>query len=493
MSISRWNGGLVSEEAKAVDESVHILVVDDEESIRISLSEALRNEETRVSAAVGGDEAMAILGREDVDLVLLDLRLNQTQEDGLDVLRRIKEEYPAVVVIMMTAYGRFDSAVAASQLGCYQYIAKPLDLHQLRLLIQNAVEAQSLSREVRRLRAQQRRAFAVPDVVGNSPRIRQLLENIAKVARSATATVLVRGETGAGKEWVAQRIHDLSPLAAGPFIDINCSTLPDHLLETELFGHEKGAFTDAKVTKEGLFELADGGTLFLDEIAEMDAKLQAKLLRVLETKIFRRVGGTRDIQVNVRIVAATNRDLFAAVEAGQFREDLYYRLTVVPIHVPPLRERREDIPLLAKTFLETFRRDIGRDVTGIADDAMAFLVEYPWPGNVRELKNAIEHLVLMGNGPLIDAEQVAGQLRAGRGGPRRPSAAIELFRPGQVPALEEVERIAILHALTEKGGNRTRAAAALGISRQTLRAKIVRYGIAADGDEVGSEEVEATP
>jgi len=481
----------VNAEKNLADESVHLLVVDDEESIRISLSEALSDKTTRVSTAIGGAEALEILAREDVDLVLLDLRLNATREDGLEVLRAIKQEYPAVTVIMMTAYGKFESAVAASQLGCYQYIAKPLDLHQLRLLIQNALSTMALSREVRRLRAQQRRAFAVPDVVGNSPRIQTLLENVAKVARSATATVLIRGETGVGKEWVAQRIHDLSPVAAGPFIDVNCSAMPDHLLETELFGHEKGAFTDAKATKEGLFELADGGTLFLDEIAEMEPKLQAKLLRVLETKTFRRVGGTRDIQVNVRIVAATNRDLFAEVEEGRFREDLYYRLTVVPLYVPPLRERQEDIPLLAKTFLDAFRRDIGRSVTGITDEALALLVEHPWPGNVRELKNTIEHLVLMGTGPLIDAEQVAEQLRAGRGGPRRPGASNDLFKPGQVPTLEEIERVAILHALGEVGGNRTHAARLLGISRQTLRAKIVKYGIASESDEAPIEQIEA--
>ncbi|MFH1144410.1 MAG: sigma-54 dependent transcriptional regulator [Candidatus Eisenbacteria bacterium] len=481
----------MSGEKNRVDESVRLLVVDDEESIRISLSEALRDACTCVSTAIGGEEAMAILAREDVDLVLLDLRLSQTQEDGLEVLKRIKQEYPTVTVIMMTAYGKFESAVAASQLGCYQYIAKPLDLHQLRLLIQNALSTMALSREVRRLRAQQRRAFAVPDVVGNSPRIQQLLENVTKVARSPTATVLVRGETGVGKEWVAQRIHDLSPVAAGPFIDICCSAMPDHLLETELFGHERGAFTDAKATKEGLFELADGGTLFLDEIAEMDAKLQAKLLRVLETRTFRRVGGTRDIHVNVRFVAATNRDLFAEVEGGRFREDLYYRLTVVPLYVPALRERKEDIPLLAKTFLDAFRRDIGRRIVGIDDAALQLLIDYPWPGNVRELKNTMEHLVLMGNGPTISAEDVAAQLRAGRGGPRKPGSSAELFRPGHVPTLDEVERVAILHALDEVNGNRTRAAGLLGISRQTLRAKIVKYGIAAEGEEVPAEELEA--
>ncbi len=473
------------------DETTHILVVDDEESIRISLSEALRAPGTRVSTAIGGEDARQILAADDVDVVLLDQRLGATQEDGLDVLRQIKEEHPSVIVIMMTAYGKFESAVRASQLGCYQYIAKPLDLQQLKLLIQNALSTMALTREVRRLRATQRRAFAVPDVVGTSPRIQQLLTNVKKVARSSTATVLIRGETGVGKEWVAQRIHDCSPVAAGPFVDVNCSAMPVHLLESELFGHEKGAFTDAKTTKEGLFELADGGTLFLDEIAEMDAKLQAKLLRVLESKTFRRVGGTRDIRVAVRIVAATNRDLSAEVEAGNFREDLYYRLTVVPLYVPPLRERREDIPLLAKTFLDAFKRDIGRPIEGITDQAIKALLDYRWPGNVRELKNTMERLVLMGSGTVIDADEVAEQLHAGGSRPQRRAGRDDLFRPGQVPTLEEVERVAILHALAEVQDNRTRAASLLGISRQTLRAKIVRYGIAGAGEAETSEQVEA--
>ncbi len=479
------SGGAVKGAGKR-DESVRILVVDDEESIRISLSEALKDEYTRVEVAVGGNECMSILGRKDVDVVLLDQRLSATGEDGLDVLRRIKEEYPEVVVIMMTAYGRFESAVEATRLGCFQYIAKPLDIQQLKLLIRNALSNMALAREVRRLRAQQRRQFETDVVFGTSPKVRQLFENIKKVARSRTATVLIRGETGVGKELVARQIHFYSEVGTGPFVDVNCSAVPENLLESELFGHEKGAFTDARTSKEGLFELADGGTLFLDEIAEMSPKLQAKLLRVLETKKFRRLGGTSDIEVKVRIIAATNRDLFKEVEEGRFREDLYYRLTVIPIHVPPLRERREDIPALVQTFLEQFRREIGRHSIAITDDAMKMLVAYDWPGNVRELRNLMERLVLMVSSETIDVGDLPEHIRLNLGGPRRRVEGPDLFQPGRVPTLEEVERVAIEHALAEVGGNKTRAASLLGISRQTLRAKLRQYGIAQKSAEEDS-------
>ncbi len=473
----------MSDEKNPTVETAHLLVVDDEESIRVSLSEALRGPTTRVSTAIGGEEALRILADGEVDLVLLDQRLSATGEDGLQVLRRIKSEHPHVIVIMMTAYGRFASAVEATQLGCHQYLAKPLDLHQLQLLIDNALSTAALSREVRQLRARQRREFAVKEVVGTSLRIRQLLETVHKIARSRTATVLIRGETGAGKELVARLIHEASHVAGGPFVDINCGAVPDNLLESELFGHEKGAFTDAKTAKEGLFELADGGTLFLDEIAEMPAKLQSKLLRVLETKSFRRVGGTRDIRVAVRILAATNRDLFAEVEAGRFREDLYYRLTVIPIHVPPLRERREDIAPLAKTFLDHYSREIGRDVRRISDAAMAQLLAYAWPGNVRELKNMIERAVLLGTSRAIEVDDLPEEIRQRQRPARQIERPADLFRPGSVPTMDDVERVTIQHALDQVGGNRTRAASLLGMSRQTLRTKIEKYGLDAT-DEV---------
>jgi two-component system response regulator AtoC len=475
----------VSAENRIEIESTHILVVDDEESIRISLSEALSGPGTRVSTALGGEECFAILAQGDVDLVLLDQRLSATQENGLDVLRRIKEERPETVVIMMTAFGEFESAVEATRLGCYTYLAKPLDLHQLGLHIRNALSTMALAREVRRLRARQREEFDIDTVYGSSPCIHKLLENVRKVARSRTATVLIRGETGSGKQLVARQIHAFSEVAAGPFVDINCSALPENLLESELFGHERGAFTDAKQSKEGLFELANGGTLFLDEIAEMPPKLQAKLLKVLEQKSFRRVGGTASIKVDVRIITATNRDLFAEVEASRFREDLYYRLTVIPIAVPPLRERREDIPALLKTFLDHYNREIGRSVRGFTQRAMDLVLAYPWPGNVRELKNMVEYLVLMGSGEEIDADDLPEKIRYNLSGPRRGgiSPQAELFRPGHVPALEQVERLAIEHALAQVGWNKTRAADLLGISRQTLRAKIKQYGLAVEGEE----------
>ena len=457
--------------------AAHVLVIDDEETIRISLSEALTNEGTRVTTAIGGSEAYATLRAEDVDLVLLDQRLSATQEDGIELLGRIKADFPEIPVIMMTAYGRFEKAVEATRLGCYQYIGKPLDLHQLKLLIRHAVETTALTREVRLLRAQQRKEFAIDAVVGHSAVIRELLADVKKAARSRSATVLLRGETGVGKELVARQVHYYSPVATGPFVDINCSALPEQLLESELFGHEKGAFTDAKSAKPGLFELADGGTLFLDEIAEMPPSLQAKLLRVLENMRFRRVGGTQDHQVAVRIVAATNRDLYSEIEAGRFRQDLFYRLAVVPLDVPPLRARRDDIPSLVKTFVEHFRREIGREVRGVTAAAMTALCEYDWPGNVRELKNLIERLVLMGSGAEIDLDGLPPHIRHNQPGPLPLVGESELFQPGRVPTLAEVERVAIEHALGECDGNKTRAAGCLGIARQTLRAKIREYGI----------------
>lgn len=476
-------------EKRTTGETTRILVVDDEESIRISLAEALADAGTEVRTAVGGEEAFRHLSAGDIDLVLLDQRLAQTQEDGLEVLRRIKAEHPAVAVIMMTAYGRFESAVEATRLGCYQYIAKPLDLHQLKLLIRNALDTMALGREVRRLRAEQRRRFASDRIIGASPAIEAFLEDLKRVARSASTTVLLKGETGTGKELAARQIHALSPVAAGPFVDLNCSAVPDNLLESELFGHERGAFTDAKNAKEGLFELAHGGTLFLDEISEMPGKLQAKLLRVLESKTFRRVGGTQDIQVDVRIVAATNRDLQEEVAAGRFREDLYYRLSVVPLSVPPLRERREDIPALVKTFLDLYSREIGRPVHDVSREAMELLVGYEWPGNVRELRNLMERTVLMGTHERVEVEDLPDPIRLQRERPRRRVKPEALFRPGRVPSLDDVERVAIEHALAELAGNRTRAAHSLGISRQTLRTKIQKYGLAAAAEETEEDEV----
>jgi DNA-binding NtrC family response regulator len=463
----------------------NFLVVDDEESIRISLTEALKDGQTTVYSANGGQTALKLLEDEDVDLILLDQKLKATGEDGIGLLRKIKERYPEVIVIIMTAYGRFDDAVEATKLGCYQYLAKPLDIHQLRLLIKSGLSNAALRKEVEYLRRRQQLTHGPGTMFGPSPKIADVLENVKKVARSSTATVLIRGETGVGKELIARRIHEFSEVSAGPFIDVNCSTFTEHLLESELFGHEKGAFTDAKQTKRGLLELADGGTLFLDEIAEMSPKLQAKLLRVLENKTFRRVGGTVDIRVDTRFLAATNRDLFKEVEEGRFREDLYYRLTVVPIYIPPLRERPEDVPFLAKTFLDLYTRELGKTIRGFTDPASRLLVDYSWPGNVRELRNLMERLVLMCEGPVLEVGDLPGNIVENARGPRAASPGESLFASDAVPNLRDVEKVAIRHAMRHARGNKTRAAELLGISRQTLRTKVKEYEL----EEIPEESV----
>lgn len=450
-----------------------ILVVDDEESIRISLAEALSGEGNRVHIAVGGADAMRILSTEMIDLVLLDQMLRQTGEDGIQVLREIRRRYPDVVTIMMTAYGRIDSAVEAIKLGCFQYITKPLDVTQLKLLISSALANRHLQREVEILRERQSRNHAPEDLFGPSQKTRELLEHVRRAASSPTSTVLIQGETGVGKELIARQIHAMSPVATGPFIDFNCSAVPENLIESELFGYEKGAFTDAKGTKRGLFELADRGSLFLDEIAEMPISMQAKLLRVLELKSFRKLGATVDVKVQVRLIAATNRNLFHEVEEGRFREDLFYRLDVIPVKVPALRDRKEDIPVLARHFLDRFNRELGRNVHGLSDEALELMTSYHWPGNVRELRNLMERMILMASGEEIFPDDLPQQILAPiTGGAGSGGRGQIIFPADRSLTLEEIERAAIGHALTRAGGNKTRAAEMLGISRQTLRTKL---------------------
>ncbi|MBU1701733.1 MAG: sigma-54 dependent transcriptional regulator [Candidatus Eisenbacteria bacterium] len=465
----------MSDVANPTNLQYNFLVVDDEESIRVSLTEALRDEHSTVWSAIGGVEAFKILEEREIDLILLDQKLRATGEDGLELLQKFKEAHPEVIIIIMTAFGRFDDAVEATKAGCFQYLAKPLDIHQLRLIIKNALSTAALRKEVEYLRRQQSLTHDMGAIFGPSAKIHDVLENVRKVARSSTATVLIRGETGVGKELIARKVHEFSPVNEGPFIDINCSTLPEHLLESELFGHEKGAFTDAQQTKMGLLELADNGTLFLDEIAEMSPKLQAKLLRVLETRTFRRLGGTADIRVSTRFLAATNKDLFREVEDGNFREDLYYRLTVVPIYIPPLRERREDIPVLIKTFLEAYNRELGKNVRGFTDMSLRRLMDYNWPGNVRELRNVMERLVLMCDIQEIGIDELPRNIVENERGPKTATPEENLFSKERVPNLKEVEKIAICHAIKFANGNKTKAADLLGISRQTLRTKLREY------------------
>jgi two-component system response regulator AtoC len=455
-----------------------LLVVDDEESIRITLGEALRDERTSVQVAATGREALATMERETVDLVLLDQNLKESGESGIDVLREIKQRWPATLVIMMTAYGKIESAVEATKLGCFHYLTKPLEIPQLRLLIRNALGTLELRKEVETLRGQQEREFQGERIFGSSEKMQDLLEKVKKIAQTGTSTILIRGETGSGKELIARMIHHWGVDTKGPFVDMNCAAVPENLLESELFGHEQGAFTDARKSKLGLLEMADRGTLFLDEIGEMPLGLQSKLLRVLESKTFRRVGSTTDVRVHTRFVAATNKDLFQEVEAKRFREDLYYRLSVIPIHIPPLRDRREDIPLLAKYFLDRYNREMGGKIARISAKAVDLLSEYPWPGNVRELKNLMERMVLMHPGPEILPDDLPPSFVAGSAGARPAQTPEEIvFRTPRVLSLAEVERAGIAHALEIVGGNKTRAADLLGISRQTLRTKIKDYGI----------------
>jgi DNA-binding NtrC family response regulator len=451
-----------------------ILIVEDEKLIRWSIQSRLAEQGYTVHEAETGKHAFAALEQEDFDLLLLDFRLPDTT--GLEILRRVHQEAPETSVVMMTAYGTVESAVEAMKLGAFDYLTKPVDLDELSLVVQKALETSSLRREVRRLRGAQLATYGNARLVGESAAMREVVELVQKVCTSQATTVLLEGPSGTGKNVVAKAIHYGSPRAERPFVDITCSALTETLLESELFGHERGAFTDAKTQKKGLLEVADGGTAFLDEIGEMGLAMQSKLLRFLEEKTFKRVGGTRDISVDVRIVAATNRDLDQAVRQGRFREDLYYRLQVIPIRLPSLAERREDIPLLIRHFLDHFNRELRKNITGVAPDALERLVAYAWPGNIRELRNFIERVMILEDKDRIELADLPRAMREGA-----PPLA---YAPGPAPAsapgartLEELEREAIVRALDQAGHNQVRAARLLGVSRDTLRYRMKKFGL----------------
>src|SRR5512137_122178 len=371
-----------------------LLVVDDEHLIRWSLEQNLRKQGYDVLTAGSGEDALKIAREESPDLVMLDIQLPGIS--GLEVLEKIKEFDEDIIVIMVTAHGGLETAVNAMRLGAYDYLHKPFNLDELAIVIRKALETSDLRREVASLRSEHKKT-GPPNIIGTSRHMQNILEMMDKVARSEAATVLIQGESGTGKELVAKWIHYKSNRAEKPFIAINCAAVPATLLESELFGHEKGAFTDAKTAKKGLFELADGGTVFLDEIGDMEMGMQAKLLRFLEDRTFRRIGGGRVFSVDVRIISATNKDLQKAIEDKSFRNDLYYRLQVIPIFLPPLRERREDVLALASHFVELYNKDFNKKVQGIAEMAERMLLDYSWPGNVRELKNVIERAIILGN------------------------------------------------------------------------------------------------
>ncbi len=448
-----------------------ILVVDDDEVMRQTLSDVLRKRGYAVSTAETGGQTISSINEQLFDLILLDIRLPDM--DGLNVLKRIKEIESDLMVIVMTAYSDVQSAVMAIKSGAYDYIDKPFELEELKILIQKALETQSLKNEIRRLRRRQGgERYQGIEIYGNSPLIKNVIELIEMISQTPKTSVLIQGESGTGKELAANAIHHRSKRVNKPLMKINCGAIPENLLETELFGHEKGAFTDAKGMKKGLFELTNGGTIFLDEIAEMKPFLQTKLLRVLENQSFMRVGGEREISVDVRIIAATNRDLSALVNAGQFRKDLYYRLKVMVIEMPPLRERREDILLLANLFIEENNKELGKNVTGISGAAREYLLNYMWPGNVRELKNIIERAMILSNGNEILPDNLPIELRKGQ-----LEDIGDLTSDNSDLTIEAIEKKHIKDVLMMMEGNKSRAARMLGISRSTLREKLKKYAI----------------
>jgi two-component system, NtrC family, response regulator AtoC len=460
--------------------SIRLLVVDDERLIRWSLEQTLTKAGYTVSTAATADAALGLVREDPPDLILLDLKLPDI--DGLQVLRQVRELSPHLQVLIMTAYADVGTAVEAMKLGAYDYLAKPIDFESLAVTIRNALEASELKRKVRLLSATHLRRYHFDRIVGTSRAIRDMIALARKVSRSETTTVLIQGESGTGKDLLARAIHYESARGEDPFMEIVCTAVPEMLMESELFGHERGAFTDAKSQKKGLLEVAGGGTIFLDEIGDMSGQLQAKLLHVLEERNFRRVGGTRDIALDVRVIAASNRDLRQAVDSGAFRKDLYYRLQVVTITMPPLRNRREDIPLLARHFLEHFSREFKKPPLRLSTEAERLLVQYDWPGNVRELRNVIERAMIL--------EEEAGELRPDHLPPDiglltasvlADTSAFTLPRTGIV--LERVERDFVRQALELTQGNQTRAARLLGITRDELRYRVKKFGLAQKVDE----------
>ncbi|WP_303722785.1 sigma-54 dependent transcriptional regulator [Malonomonas rubra] len=452
-----------------------ILIVDDEAFIRENLERILAEDGYRPLSTDSPDDAVKIVAEEEISLVLLDLNLGS--HSGLDVLRAMKEVDPDILVIIITGYGTVESAVEALKIGAYDYIKKPFKADAIHLIVKLALETQNLRRRVKHLSKDENDI----NMVGNSPALLQIFRQIREVAKHETATVLITGESGTGKELVAHAIHNLSPRKERPFVEINCGSLPYNLLESELFGHERGAFTDAKNRKIGLFEESDSGSIFLDEIGEMDMNLQVKLLRVLEDRKIRRLGGNRYIDINVRIIAATNADFKAALERKEFREDLYYRLNVFPIHIPPLRDRREDIPVLLEHFLQRFCKEFNKAIKGVAREALELMMRYHWPGNVRELRNVVERICIMHNVEQIRVEHLPREI-FGEAPQSEVPFSFEIPPEGIVldDIVGQVERDLVSKAYQITGGNVAKTARILNVPRGTLRYKLEKYQLSSD-------------
>jgi DNA-binding NtrC family response regulator len=446
-----------------------ILVVDDDARMRELIVRVLAREGYAVRPLPRGQEALQALEEGPVDLVVSDIRMPEM--DGLTLLQEVRRLAPETSVLMMTAFGSIDTAVQAIKAGAYDYLTKPFKNDELIVVVRRAMEERRLRAEVRALREEVSTKYNFSNILGKSKPMLDLFALIKKVAGSRT-TVLLQGRSGTGKELVAKAVHYNSPRRGRPLVTVNCAAIPKDLLESELFGHLKGAFTGAIANKRGLFEEADGGSLFLDEIGELCPELQVKLLRVLQEREIRRIGDTRTVSVDVRLIAATNRDLAQAVNEGLFREDLYYRLNVIPIVLPDLKDRTEDVPLLATHFLMKYAKEADPPIEGIAKDAMRLLLEYDWPGNVRELENVIERAVILARGPQILPGDLPAQLRAHQTPPPHQSTAASPHRP----TLEELERDYIATVLRETRWHQMRAAHILGIDRRTLYRKIRTYG-----------------
>lgn len=450
--------------------SANILVIEDNEDLSFTISKVLQKEGFKPFTAKSGEEGLLLFRKEIVDLLLLDLKLPKM--NGLEVLSRVKEMDPDLAVIMMTASTDVKPAIEAMKRGATDYLMKPFELDEMKLVVRKALEMHQLKIEVARLRRDHVKANPHDTLYGESPRIKEIRKLIQIVSETPRTSVLIQGESGTGKELVSNAIHTASNRAGKPYIKINCSAIPDNLLESELFGHEKGAFTDAKLMKKGLFELANGGTIFLDEISSMKLGLQPKILRVLETQTFRRIGGIGDIKIDIRVIAASNTDLGELVKLKEFRDDLYYRLKVMEIDLPPLRDRKEDIMLLAKLFLQEFNKEFNKRVQKFHVKTEELLMAYHWPGNVRELKNVIERAVILTQDDTLHPDHLPIELKEEKRAFMPERAAM-----GRM-SLEEMEKMHIDQVLQSVKGNKSQAAKILNISRSTLREKLKAYQIA---------------
>jgi two-component system, NtrC family, response regulator AtoC len=448
-----------------------ILVVDDEYLIRWTLQKNLEKAGYAVLLAETGEDALQKIGEEAPELVLLDINLPGM--DGFEVLEKAFQVDQSFIPIMITAFEDVDRVVRAIKLGAFDYITKPFDFNKVQLSIDKALETHRLKREVSHLRQERKGQAGFSSIIAASPEMQKVLEMTGKVAGTDVATVLIQGESGTGKEMIAQAVHDLSKRGNMPFVALNCAGVAEHLLENELCGHEKGAYTDANVLKKGLLEVADGGALFLDEIGDMSQGMQAKILRLIEQKTFRRMGGVKDIHVDVRIIAATNKDLRKLMTEGKFREDLFYRINIVALRIPALRERRDDILPLANHFVDRYNRDFHKTVRKISKEVEHFFMVYDWPGNVRELKNVIERAMILGEGDSLLLEHLPMEIVYGN----QEEVMAGLNLPQEGISMEKLEESLVRKALMMTNGNQTKSAALLGISRDSLRYRMQKFGI----------------